>query len=200
MIRPVCVVVALFLSSCAGSGGSAPPAATQAKPVPGLHAYKGDAPGTSAPMPAEGTDQQTATPIEVSVEGTRVGNSVRLDITGFGRHRPAEHAMEQYKNWTVETLAGETTLERLVNGSMKVERFTVGNPRDGIWDIQVRFSMAFAVPPEHDKVTVHVTGPESKQSKHTLDIGKGSVPTNAAKAKSSPRKSKRKPSRSKRKH
>lgn len=114
---------------------------------------------------------QPLEPVTIAVKGTRVGNSVLLDITGTGGRRPASHPMERAENWTIRVLAGDVELERKVNGSVKVERYQVGNPAWGLWDIEVRFSAAFAVPEDAEEITVQVRAPESDVHEEILHIG-----------------------------
>ena len=107
-------------------------------------------------------------PIKVDVKIVRVGDSVRLDISGAGRHRPARHAMERPDNWIVYLLADNQMMPRTVNGSVKVERFEVGNPAHKLWDIEVKFSMAYAIPHDAKELTVRITAPESPMFERTV--------------------------------
>ena len=107
-------------------------------------------------------------PVEIDVAAARVGNSVRLDVTGIGRFRRAPAAMEKPENWIVHALAQEQMLPRVVNGSVKVERFQVGDPSADLWDVEVRFSMAYSIPADASEVLVRITAPDTPMFERRL--------------------------------
>jgi hypothetical protein len=105
--------------------------------------------------------------VDVSVQGTRVGSSVRLDIVGVRRAVAEDRAFEDPRAWKVSARAGNTPLQHVVNGSARVTREPSGEVH---WDIHVAFSVAFVVPPEFATLTVHIEPPGAAVLEQTLDI------------------------------
>lgn len=135
---------------------------------------------TGAPHGARrGARSPEPEPIEISVQTTRLGGSVRVDITGVGRRRPERHAMEEPRNWMVRAMAGDQILKRMVNGSVRVARNPIGRGDTGFWDITVVFSMAFAVPLDARAMTLHILAPESKPVEITVELEPASTGTSS---------------------
>jgi hypothetical protein len=183
IFRLFAVATALAIGAC---GGSSAPATSGSGRTPG-HGFQQSPPLDMGPGGAPAN--QPPEPITITVRSTRVGNSVLLDITGTGGRRPANHPMERAENWAIRALAGDLELERKVNGSVKVERFQVGNPAWGLWDIEVHFSVAYAVPEDAEEITVKVSAPESEMHEEILAIGlapakKSAAPENKSRPKS----------------
>jgi hypothetical protein len=162
---PVAVALAAFLAGLAACGG-ANPASPSVQPE------------RSAALPARSPapPPEPLEPVEVQVQATRVGNSVRLDITGVGRRRPERHAMEYPRNWTILVKVGEEILERTVNGSVRVARHPVGRVDSGLWDITVMFTVAYAVPGPAKAMIVRIQAPESEPFETTLEVAAEPTP------------------------
>lgn len=162
---PLFLAAAVTLGSpaCGGSSGAKPQNAKKRGDK-----SKVDEPGHVSAAKAAEHPPDKPTPVEVDFKLVRLGNSVRLDISGVGRHRPAKHAMERPDNWIVHLLADKQLMPRTVNGSVKVERFEVGNPANKLWDIEVGFSMAYAIPSDAEELTIRITAPESPMFERTV--------------------------------
>lgn len=87
-------------------------------------------------------DRVEAEPVEVSVSAERHGDAVRLDIRAIGRGARQGAAFEDPGRWRISVEQGERTLDRLVNGSVEVERRPAGRTQ---WDTVVTFSVAYEV-------------------------------------------------------
>jgi hypothetical protein len=153
----VALVLAALLAGLAACGGASSPDSS-ARPAGPAGAPE----ATPAAEPPE--------PVAIQVQGVRVGDSVRLDITGVGRRRFERHAMENPRNWTIVARIGEHILERTVNGSVRVSRHPVGRVDSGLWDITVVFDVAYAVPGKAKTMTVRIQAPESEPFETSLDI------------------------------
>jgi hypothetical protein len=137
------VLVALALVVAAGSGGCGGPAASGAADPepPSRHV----ALGTVA-----------AEPIEVAVTANRTGEALRLDIEATARGTYEGHPFEDPERWQISAHQAARELDRLVNGSVHVEREPAGRRQ---WDTVVRFSVAYRVDPAAGRVVVRITPP-----------------------------------------
>jgi hypothetical protein len=79
-------------------------------------------------------------PVDVDLSLIRVGAAVRLDVEGIGRGVPEKAPFEDPGRWVISVRQGDRRLERLVNGSVAVEREDAG---DGHWDTTVRFTVVY---------------------------------------------------------
>jgi hypothetical protein len=109
-------------------------------------------------------------PVQVSVEAQREGGSLHLVLTGVGRGFGEREALEDPRTWRVTVTAGELELARLVNGPVRVSRQPVGRVEAQRWDIEVRFSVSFALPEEIDEVEIWVTPPREPEVKLSLTV------------------------------
>jgi hypothetical protein len=98
-------------------------------------------------------------PIEVEVASARVGESLRLDIRGVARGHTEGEDLEDPTLWAVSAKVGDTTLDRVVNGPVRVARNPVGDPSGDQWDVIVEFSVSFSCPEEADEIDVSIVAP-----------------------------------------
>ena len=84
-------------------------------------------------------------PINVTtdVRVTRVGSAVRLDVEAIARDAPQGAAFETPDRWTISARQGGRRLQRLVNGSVAVERRQAEVETQ--WDTVVRFNLVYQV-------------------------------------------------------
>lgn len=109
--------------------------------------------------------------VEVSVDARRVGTALFVVVTGIGRDHLAGERIEDPEAWQVTARADGATLERVVNGSAKVERHPNGDPHSRRWDVVVEFSMGFAMPAAAEKVAIDVVAPGSPPRSFIVDAG-----------------------------
>jgi hypothetical protein len=101
-------------------------------------------------------------PVEVSIQASKLGQSLRLDIAGVARGHGEGEAVEDPTRWQVSAESGGAALARMVNGPVRVDRQPVGDTYNNRWDIHVRFSVAFAIPQDAREVRVRVEPPGSE--------------------------------------
>lgn len=100
-----------------------------------------------------------AEPMEFDVSGKRVGSAVLLEIVGVGRGVTEGEAFEDPTNWNIRCSAAGRELQRVVNGSARVERAPVGPVHQNRWDVTVEFSVGFALPADVASVEVDISAP-----------------------------------------
>lgn len=100
-------------------------------------------------------------PVEVSVQATKLGQSLRLDIAGIARGYGEAEPVEDPTQWQVEVESEGQALARMVNGPVRVDRQPVGDDYNDRWDVHVHFTVAFAIPEHAREVRVRVAAPES---------------------------------------
>lgn len=147
-IRPISIArahVLIALGLVAACGGS--PATTT---VATAHEVR---PANGAQVAVE------AEPIEFAVSGKRVGSAVLLEIVGVGRGVIEGQAFEDPETWDIRCSVDGRELQRVVNGSARVERAPVGPARHNRWDITVEYSVGFALPADVATVNVAVSAP-----------------------------------------
>jgi hypothetical protein len=138
LFRGTLVALAMVAAGCGG------PAATE---------------GASEPAPlsrhvAVGT--VASEPIEVAVTANRTGEALRLDIEATARGTYEGHPFEDPERWAISAHQAARELDRLVNGSVHVEREPAGRRQ---WDTVVKFSIAYRVDPAAGRVVVTITPP-----------------------------------------
>jgi hypothetical protein len=104
--------------------------------------------------------------VKVDVRATRVGAALRLDVRAVGRDTVEGAAFEDPERWTITAEQAAAPLDRLVNGSTKIERIPVGH--DG-WDTVVRFSLVYQVAPRGD-VRVSLTPPDGVLTERVFSL------------------------------
>lgn len=166
MVSRLSLLVAVAVGSAACGGSSATKSKDKSKHNKRAVAEPAH---VSAAKAAEAPPKKPE-PVKVDVKLVRIGDSVRLDVSGVGRHRHARDAMERPDNWLVHLLADDQMMPRTVNGSVKIERFEVGNPALQRWDIEVGFSVAYAIPAEAKELTVRITAPDSPMFERKIKI------------------------------
>lgn len=124
------------------------------------------------PRARSAAGQVAREPIEVYLSLTRVGAAVRLDIEGVGKGVREHAPFENPDRWTIAARQGERRLERMVNGSVAVERRPAGTDQ---WDTVVRFSVVYRLEGQ-DAVELRVTPPGGdvharKLALETIDEG-----------------------------
>ncbi len=149
-MKAVCRARLLLLVLVASCGGS------EAAPV--------SSPSRSPATPSAAVVR----PIELEVQGTRVGQSVRLDVTGIGRGHLEGGIFEDPSTWSVRAFADGHPLQHLVNGPVQVARDPAGRADGDQWDITVRFSMVFAMPEQSREVEVQIAAPNAAPYQTTL--------------------------------
>jgi hypothetical protein len=100
-------------------------------------------------------------PIEVSIQASKLGQSLRLDIAGIARGHGEGEPVEDPERWRVSAESGGEVLARMVNGPVRVDREPVGDAYGDRWDVHIRFSVAFAIPEDAREVRIRVVPPES---------------------------------------
>ena len=81
-------------------------------------------------------------PVEVSVSAERHGSAVRFDIRAIGRGARQGADFEDPSHWRISVVQGRRSLDRVVNGSVAVDRRPAGRTQ---WDTVVTFSVAYAI-------------------------------------------------------
>lgn len=135
---------AIVASACGGAPESKAPAAPEVRPANG------------APVEVE------AEPVEFDVAGKRVGSAVLLEITGLGRGVSEGQAFEDPTTWQILCSADGRRLQRVVNGSARVERAPVGPAHGNRWDVTVNYSVGFALPADVSSVDVDISAPGAR--------------------------------------
>jgi hypothetical protein len=81
-----------------------------------------------------------AEPVEADVEVERVGAAVRLDISAIGRGVDEGAEFEDPDRWRISARQGGRSLDRLVNGSVAIDRRPAGQVQ---WDTHVSFNVTY---------------------------------------------------------
>ena len=98
---------------------------------------------TTAPEPARSARVGVETePVEADVEAERVGAAVRLDISAIGRGVDEGADFEDPDRWRISARQGGRSLDRLVNGSVAIDRRPAGQVQ---WDTHVSFNVTYEV-------------------------------------------------------
>jgi hypothetical protein len=124
--------------------------------------------GTSGGQPqrARSADDRVATePVRVSVSAERHGDAVRFDIRAVGRGAEQGAAFEDPARWRIAVHQGERVLERVVNGSVAVDRRPAGRTQ---WDTVVTFSVAYAIAGEKP-IRIRLQPPGGPRVEHTFE-------------------------------
>lgn len=140
------VAVVFLAASCGGSSSPAEPVIAGSATRPAV--------ARAAPVPRQ--------PVEVSIQASKLGQSLRLDIAGVARGHGEGEAVEDPTQWRVSAESGGELLARMVNGPVRVDRQPVGDVYGNRWDVRVRFSVAFAIPEDAREVRVRVEPPQSE--------------------------------------
>jgi len=104
-------------------------------------------------------------PVEVSVTAERHGSAVRFDIRAIGRGARQGAPFEDPARWRISVVQGRRTLERLVNGSVAVDRRPAGRTQ---WDTVVTFSVAYAIQ-DGLPISIHLQPPGGPEVDHTFE-------------------------------
>ena len=130
-----CVLVSLAavlfaVGGCGGGGAAAP------RPEPRVR----------APEPAPIEDpipEPERQPLEVAAIAAREGTLLRVDVTAVGRGHQANEEFEVPGSWNIEARLHGEPLKVLLRGPVRVERGPAG---ERSWDVEVAFSVYFALP------------------------------------------------------
>jgi len=121
-----------------------------------------------APDIAESADVEIVNlpALDVNLGAERVGSALRLDVRAIGRIDGPGAAFENPDRWRIEARQQDRGLQRLVNGSVRVERSPFGLRQ---WDSEVRFSVVYRV---EDAGAVHVrlVPPESEAVDKVIEL------------------------------
>jgi hypothetical protein len=105
--------------------------------------------GAAEPLPPSAPLARSARPVVAAekvevleVTASRVGAAMRFDVRALGRGAVEGAPFEDPAAWTIAATQGERRLDRLVNGSVEVDRMPAGHDQ---WDTRVTFSVVFAV-------------------------------------------------------
>ena len=99
--------------------------------------------GAGGSQPARSAENRVSTePVEVKVSAELWGSALRLDIRAIGRGARQGAAFEDPARWRISVVQGGRTLDRVVNGSVEVDRRPAGRTQ---WDTVVTFSVAYAI-------------------------------------------------------
>lgn len=96
------------------------------------------------------------------VSANRVGSAVVLNIVGVGRAQLEGQPFENPATWSIECRANGHPLQRVVNGSARVERIPVGPVSANRWDVSVRYTVGFAVPARVTRLAVDIDAPGAR--------------------------------------
>lgn len=97
-------------------------------------------------------------PLEVEVVAKRTGNALYLDLVGRARRHPEGRPFEDPARWRIRARSGDQVLDRVVNGPVEIEREPIDREGDR-YNVQVRFSVAFAMPEDASTVEIQVAAP-----------------------------------------
>jgi hypothetical protein len=118
------------------------------------------------PEPARSAEDRVATePVRVSVSAERHGDAVRFDIRAIGRGAEQGAAFEDPARWRISVDQGERALDRVVNGSVAVDRRPAGRTQ---WDTVVTFSVAYAISGERP-IRISLQPPGGPRVEHTFE-------------------------------
>jgi hypothetical protein len=104
-----------------------------------------------------------AEPVSFFVDGNRVGSAVVLQITGVGRGLLEGEPFENPDNWSISCSVAGRPLQRVVNGSARLERLPVGPPSANRWDVTVQYTVGFALPGSVPDVKVDIAAPGAQR-------------------------------------
>jgi hypothetical protein len=122
--------------------------------------------GSEQPERARSAEDRVATePVEVSVSAERHGDAVRFDIRAIGRGAEQGAAFEDPARWRISVEQGEAALDRVVNGSVAVDRRPAGRTQ---WDTVVTFSVAYAIRGERP-IRIRLQPPGGPRVEHTFE-------------------------------
>lgn len=100
-----------------------------------------------------------AQPVSFEVSANRVGSAVVLNIVGVGRGQLEGQPFENPATWSITCRANGRSLQRVVNGSARVERVPVGPVSANRWDVSVRYTVGFAIPAGATRLAVDIDAP-----------------------------------------
>lgn len=115
----------------------------------------------------------SAEPVSFSVAGTRLGSAVVLEITGVGRGQLEGQAFEDPDSWLISCSVDGRRLQRVVNGSARLERLPVGPPSANRWDVTVKYTVGFALPRAVAGVEVDVVAPGAGRFEGQVALDEG---------------------------
>ena len=110
-------------------------------------------------------DRVDTEPVEVSVTAERHGSAVRFDIRAIGRGAQQGAPFEDPARWGISVVQGARTLDRLVNGSVAVDRRPSGRTQ---WDTVVTFSVAYAIR-DGQPISIRIKPPGGPRVEHTFE-------------------------------
>jgi hypothetical protein len=138
------VLVSISLAACGGLSSDGSGAAS---------------PGARGTRTAIASQPVEVVAMEFDVSGKRVGSAVLLEIVGVGRGVSEGQDFEDPTNWEIQCSHQGRPLQRVVNGSARVERAPVGPAHGDQWDVTVEYSVGFALPSDLASVDVDITAP-----------------------------------------
>jgi hypothetical protein len=106
-----------------------------------------------------------AEPVEVSVSAERHGSAVRFDIRAIGRGARQGAPFEDPAHWRISVVQGRRSLDRLVNGSVAVDRRPAGQTQ---WDTVVTFSVAYEIR-DGLPISIRIKPPGGPGVEHTFE-------------------------------
>lgn len=124
----------------------------------------GDSPGFAERREARAPSLR----VSVDVRVTRVGSAVRLDIDAIARNAPERAAFEDPDRWTISARQGSRRLQRLVNGSVEIERREGDTPAQ--WDTVVRFNLVYQVEEGGGALVLELEPPGGKPYARTFAV------------------------------
>lgn len=104
-------------------------------------------------------------PVEVSVSAERHGSAVRFDIRAIGRGARQGADFEDPSHWRISVMQGRRSLDRVVNGSVAVDRRPAGRTQ---WDTVVTFSVAYAIR-DGQPISIRLEPPGGPRVEHTFE-------------------------------
>ncbi len=110
-------------------------------------------------------DRVAAEPVQVSVSAERHGSAVRFDIRAIGRGARQGAPFEDPAHWRISVVQGRRSLDRLVNGSVAVDRSPAGRTQ---WDTVVTFSVAYEIR-DGQPISIRIEPPGGPPVEHTFE-------------------------------
>lgn len=143
---------------CMGGGAREAQRKTLSSPLVGESSSRTSV--TAAPRvvlrPAPSAKPAADDGVEVSIATRRVGQAYFVKVKARVADQRENSDFERSSSWKIRAVSNGETLQRLVNGSTRVERDLLSRGR---WNITVEFDATFRLPSEDAEVQVWVAPP-----------------------------------------
>ncbi len=109
-------------------------------------------------------------PAEIGLRVKQLGSALNVEIVALGRGRLEGEPFEDPSNWTITAVSRGKALQRVVNGPVRLGRSPVGRASGNRWDVDLRFSLNYALPKKGGAVTIKVTDPDGVSKTRTVRV------------------------------